>query len=149
MQPYLGGWLKPDESTVRRTSIYQLVRPEAWADLVNLEPKKYIKPVPGLQAPLYMIPGGFKVEDLDIEIVESILSERDRSKHEFFLFCRQLLRSFDDFDYILIDCPPNKMYLTKGMMRACSHFLTVTIPDRISIFGIPRLLARQNTRQNS
>jgi cellulose biosynthesis protein BcsQ len=51
-----------------------------------------------------------------------------------------MLNSFKDFDYILVDCPPNKMYLTQAMLRACSYFLTVTIPDKISVYGMPRLL---------
>jgi cellulose biosynthesis protein BcsQ len=32
------------------------------------------------------------------------------------------------------------MYLTQAMLRACSYFLTVTIPDKISVYGMPRLL---------
>jgi cellulose biosynthesis protein BcsQ len=32
------------------------------------------------------------------------------------------------------------MYLTQAMLRACNFFLMVTIADRISTFGMPRLL---------
>ncbi len=103
---------------------------------------------PGLPAPLYILPGGFNVEDLDIEIVEAIASQRERSKSEFFLYCRQLVNGLDDFQYVLIDCPPNKMYLTQGMLRASSYFLPVTIPDRISIYGMPRLLRWVNEIEN-
>jgi cellulose biosynthesis protein BcsQ len=51
-----------------------------------------------------------------------------------------MLNDFKEFDYILVDCPPNKMYLTQAMLRACNYFLTVTIPDKISVYGMPRLL---------
>jgi cellulose biosynthesis protein BcsQ len=32
------------------------------------------------------------------------------------------------------------MFLTQAMLRACSFYLPVTIPDAISIYGMPRLL---------
>jgi cellulose biosynthesis protein BcsQ len=51
-----------------------------------------------------------------------------------------MLNAFDDYEYILVDTPPNKMYLTQAMLRACSYFIPVTIPDEISIYGMPRLL---------
>jgi len=132
--------LEPEVQSESGINVYNLVRPEAWPRIRDTSFKDFVKAIPGLPAPLYIIPGGFEVEDLDIEIVETIVKERERSKNEFFLYCRQLLNAFDDFDYILIDCPPNKMYLTQGMLRASSFFIPVTIPDRISIYGMPRLL---------
>ena len=51
-----------------------------------------------------------------------------------------MINAFDDFDYVIVDCPPNKMFLTQAMLRACSYFLPVTIPDRISVYGMPRLM---------
>src|SRR5439155_1291937 len=34
----------------------------------------------------------------------------------------------------------NKTLLTQAMLRACSYYVAVTIPDAISIYGMPRLL---------
>ena len=95
------------------------------------------------------MPGGFNVEDLDIEIADAIATQRERSKSEFFLYCRQLIAALDDYEYVLIDCPPNKMYLTQAMLRASKYFLPVTIPDRISIDGMPRLLRWVNAIEPS
>jgi chromosome partitioning protein len=132
--------LDPEHQSLSEQNVYSLVAPQAWADIRNITLSQYVRSIPGLAAPLYIIPGGFSVEDLDIEIVESMISDRERSKTEFFLYCRQLIRSLDAYDYVLIDCPPNKMYLTQAMLRASSFFLPVTIPDKISIYGMPRLL---------
>jgi hypothetical protein len=77
-----------------------------------------------------------EVEDLDFELAR----EQKFAKADFFLQCRKVLALFHDFDYIFVDCPPNKMLLTQGMLRACSHYLPVVIPDRVSAYGIPRLL---------
>src|SRR5690242_10531140 len=120
--------LDPEQQTISGQNVYNLVRPQAWAGIRSLDLSAFIRPIPGLPAPLYIVPGGFNVEDLDIEIVEAIHTERERSKYEFFLYCRQLISAFDSFEYVLIDCPPNKMYLTQAMLRASSYFIPVTIP---------------------
>jgi len=51
-----------------------------------------------------------------------------------------MINSFDGYDYVIVDCPPNKMSLTQAMLRACTYFIPVTIPDMISVYGMPRLL---------
>jgi cellulose biosynthesis protein BcsQ len=86
---------------------------------------------------LYLLPGAFEVEDLDFELAQQ--SENPREK--FFEQCRRVLAVFAAFDYILVDCPPNKMFLTQGMLRACRYYLVVAIPDKVSTYGIPRLLS--------
>ena len=131
---------EPDEVELSRENIYSLVKPEAWPTFRKTQLNDFAKPVRGIPAPLYIVPGAFKVEDLDIEITEALFERRERSKSEFFLYCRQLVNAFDDFHYVLIDTPPNKMYLTQAMLRASQYYLPVTIPDGISIYGMPRLL---------
>lgn len=93
--------------------------------------------VNGFPPNLYLLPGEFEVEDLDFELAQNGASASDK----FFDQCRRVLAVFSAFDYILVDCPPNKMLLTQGMLRACSHYIVVAIPDKVSIYGIPRLLA--------
>jgi len=130
----------PKKITESRSNIYELVKPSSWPLIGDIKFNKYVKTIKGLVAPLYVIPGAFEVEDLDIEITEAIHSSRDRSKHEFFLYCRQMINAFKDYNYVIIDTPPNKMYLTQAMLRACAFFIPITIPDGISIYGMPRLL---------
>jgi chromosome partitioning protein len=89
----------------------------------------------GFPPNLYLLAGALEVEDLDYELAK----EQRFTKEEFFAQCRRVLALFHDFDYIFVDCPPNKMLLTQGMLCACSIYLTVVIPDRVSAYGIPRL----------
>ena len=131
---------EPEDIALSKDNIYNTVKPEAWPSLKQLNLNGFAKPIPGLSAPLYIVPGAFDVEDLDVEITEALFERRERSKSEFFLYCRQLIKAFDDFHYVLIDTPPNKMYLTQAMLRAARYYLPVTIPDGISIYGMPRLL---------
>ena len=137
-----------DLEVVNKTelTIYNLVKPSKWTKIKKTDFSSYVDSAPDRFAPkgLFVIKGSFEVEDLDMEIAKSTVGEQARRVDEFFLYCKQMLYSFDDYEYVIVDCPPNKMFLTQGMLRACSYFLPVTIPDVISIYGMPRLLRGSN-----
>jgi len=90
----------------------------------------------GFPENLYLLPGSFETEDLDVKLAK----EDARGTAGFFARCAQVLGLFDDFGAILIDCPPNKMFLTQGMLQAAGHYLVVVIPDKVSVYGVPRLI---------
>lgn len=130
---------EPDEVSTSRHNVYHLVKPDAWPRFGDLKVAEFSKPIPKLPAPVYIVPGAFDVENLDVEITEAIYELRERGKSEFFLYCRQLINSLSKFRYVIVDTPPNRMYLTQGMLRACRFYVPVTIPDGISVYGMPRL----------
>lgn len=132
---------EPEEVTKTENTIYHLVTPNKWHNIHKVKFQQYIEGVPDLYAPknLKIIKGAFNIDELDIEIIKAIV-ENEGTDDMLYGYCRNMLNSFREFDYILVDCPPNKMYLTQAMLRACSYYLTVTIPDKISIYGMPRLL---------
>lgn len=57
-----------------------------------------------------------------------------------------LLRGIKDilknYDYILIDCPPNLGYITLNGLRIADGYLIPTIPDVMSTYGIPQIVTR-------
>lgn len=132
----------PDEVSKTELTIYNLVKPSKWSKIKKTNFDQYVAPVRDTLAPkgVFIIKGSFDVEDLDMEIVKSFVGEKARRQDELFLYCKQMINAFDEYGYIIVDCPPNKMFLTQGMLRACSFFVPVTIPDRISVYGMPRLL---------
>ena len=132
----------PEEVSRTELTIYNLVKPTKWTKIKRTNFDNYVFKVPDSLSPknLYIIRGSFEVDELDMQIAKSIVNEEDRKIDELFLYCKQMLNGFDEFDYILVDCPPNKMFLTQAMLRACSFYLPVTIPDAISVYGMPRLL---------
>ncbi len=132
----------PEEVSQTELTIYNLVKPTKWAKISKTKFENYVFPVPDTLSPdnLFIIRGSFDVDELDMEIAKSIVNEEKRRIDELFLYCKQMLNAFDGYDYILVDCPPNKMFLTQAMLRACSFYLPVTIPDAISVYGMPRLL---------
>jgi cellulose biosynthesis protein BcsQ len=132
-----------DPAKVDKTdfTIYHLVTPNKWSKISKVPFEKYIDNVPDIHAPtgLKMIKGSFDVDALDEVIIREI-TQKTNAADLLYFYCKNMLNAFSDFDYVLIDCPPNKMYLTQAMLRASSYYLTVTIPDKISVYGMPRLL---------
>lgn len=48
----------------------------------------------------------------------------------------------DEYDYILIDCPPNLGLITLNGLRIADGFIIPTIPDVLSTYGIPQIVTR-------
>lgn len=48
----------------------------------------------------------------------------------------------NDYDYILIDCPPNMGLITLNGLRIADGYIIPTIPDVLSTYGIPQIVAR-------
>jgi chromosome partitioning protein len=48
----------------------------------------------------------------------------------------------DEYEYILIDCPPNLGIITLNGLRISSGYIIPTIPDILSTYGIPQIISR-------
>jgi chromosome partitioning protein len=48
----------------------------------------------------------------------------------------------DEYDYVLIDCPPNLGIITLNGLRMSDGYVIPTIPDVLSTYGIPQILTR-------
>jgi chromosome partitioning protein len=51
-------------------------------------------------------------------------------------------RRLNNWDYILIDCPPNLGTVTLNGLRMSNAYLIPTIPDILSTYGIPQIIKR-------
>ena len=48
----------------------------------------------------------------------------------------------DEYDIVLIDCPPNLGIITLNGLRISSGYLIPTVPDVLSTYGIPQIVTR-------
>jgi len=53
-----------------------------------------------------------------------------------------LKQRLDDYDWVLIDCPPNLGLITLNGLRISQGYLIPTIPDILSTYGIPQIVTR-------
>jgi chromosome partitioning protein len=53
-----------------------------------------------------------------------------------------LRRIQDEYDWIVIDCPPNLGLITLNGLRMAQGYIIPTIPDVLSTYGIPQIVSR-------
>jgi chromosome partitioning protein len=53
---------------------------------------------------------------------------------------RTLEDRFVQYDYVLIDCPPNLGYITQNGLEVSDFYLVPTIADKLSTYGIPQIV---------
>jgi len=125
----------PEKVSKTDLTVYNLVEPRAWTKLKQKKLENYTQALKSAYLPrnLEVIPGSFSTDELDYVIAKTLLKDEKRYLTELFLYAKQLLMSFEEeYEYVLVDCPPNKMFLTQAMLRACSFYLPVTIPDLLT-----------------
>ena len=55
---------------------------------------------------------------------------------------RAIRPRIDEYDWVLIDCPPNLGIITLNGLRISDGFVIPTIPDVLSTYGIPQIVNR-------
>lgn len=56
---------------------------------------------------------------------------------------KRAVRDFkNNYDYVLIDCPPNMGLITLNGLRIADGYIIPTIPDVLSTYGIPQIINR-------
>lgn len=58
------------------------------------------------------------------------------------LLWRAVKSRLDDYDIVIVDCPPNLGIITLNGLRISQGFVIPTIPDILSTYGIPQILTR-------
>jgi chromosome partitioning protein len=48
----------------------------------------------------------------------------------------------DEYDYVLIDCPPDMGIITLNGLKLSDYYIIPTIPDFLSTYGIPQIVTR-------
>ena len=58
------------------------------------------------------------------------------------LLLRAVKSHLDDYDVVIVDCPPNLGIITLNGLRISHGFVIPTIPDVLSTYGIPQIMSR-------
>ena len=82
--------------------------------------------------------------NVDLELATRLIGGTERDLRNNYLrvhsrLCFGLKSLEEDYDYILIDCPPNFNIVTKTAVTASDYLLVPTKPDYLSTLGIEQL----------
>lgn len=58
------------------------------------------------------------------------------------LLWRAVKSRLDDYDIVIVDCPPNLGIITLNGLRISQGYVIPTIPDHLSTYGIPQIVTR-------
>ncbi|MDF2858909.1 MAG: hypothetical protein K0Q87_4760 [Neobacillus sp.] len=58
------------------------------------------------------------------------------NEYKFKILNNALIRIKEDYDYIIIDCPPNLNFVTQNALFCSDYYIIPTILDRLSTYGI-------------
>ena len=58
------------------------------------------------------------------------------------LLWRAIKPRLDDYDIVIVDCPPNLGIITLNGLRISEGYIIPTIPDVLSTYGIPQIVSR-------
>ena len=88
-----------------------------------------------------LLPSSLDLIDVQDELA-FIPSGRFHSVTPTELLERAVKSHLDDYDVVIIDCPPNLGIITLNGLRISDGFVIPTIPDVLSTYGIPQILSR-------
>ena len=55
---------------------------------------------------------------------------------------RNVKSRLENYDYVIVDCPPNLGIITLNGLRISEGYIIPTIPDVLSTYGIPQIVSR-------
>ena len=90
---------------------------------------------------LDLIPSSLDLIDVQDRLA-SIPSGRFYTNNPTEVLRRAIRPILDEYDYVLIDCPPNLGLITLNGLRISDGYIIPTIPDVLSTYGIPQIVSR-------
>ncbi|MEH0471782.1 ParA family protein [Streptomyces sp. B21-097] len=88
-----------------------------------------------------LLPSSLDLIDVQDRLA-SMSSGRFYSNNPTDLLRRAVRKILDDYDFVLVDCPPNLGIVTLNGLRISDGYIIPTIPDVLSTYGIPQIQRR-------
>ena len=88
-----------------------------------------------------LLPSSLDLIPLQDDLV-TMPAGRFRAQTPIDILYRAIRDELDEFDFILIDCPPSLGLITLNGLRFADGYVIPTIPDVLSTYGIPQIISR-------
>ncbi|MGS0764524.1 ParA family protein [Syntrophomonas curvata] len=92
---------------------------------------------------LDLLPSSLDLIDIQDELIK-IPSRGIFSRRPISILGETLCEEINRYDIVLIDCPPNLGLITQNGLMLSQYYLIPVIPDVLSTYGIPQIVARIN-----
>ena len=118
------------------------LRPEGESPEFDLEKtlQKRVSPVDAVRK-VDLLPSSLDLIDVQDRLA-SMPSGKFFSNNPTDLLRRAVKDVLPNYDYVLIDCPPNLGIVTLNGLRIADGYIIPTIPDVLSTYGIPQIQTR-------
>jgi len=131
-------WLEADN---KGQTIYQMFFDALKNTKVFDIKKAIITNASNLKTPnLHLLPSSIKLEDIKAQLTNIGKDDKFSAISPVGVLAKHLHKVKDDYDYILIDCPPDMGIPTLNALAVSDGFIIPTIPDHISTYGIPMVM---------
>lgn len=90
---------------------------------------------------LALLPSSLDLIDIQEEL-PTIKPGRFHAANPIEILKRAIKPVLEEFDYVLIDCPPSLGLVTLNGLRISQYYVIPTIPDVLSTYGIPQIIKR-------
>lgn len=88
-----------------------------------------------------LLPSSLDLIDVQDRLA-TISSGKFYAVHPIELLWKAVKSHLDDYDIVIVDCPPNLGIITLNGLRISQSFIIPTIPDILSTYGIPQIIRR-------
>ena len=133
-------WKELDDSGYTLATLFEDVINETHNFDINYtlqENVSHIENVKGLD----LIPSSLKMIDIQDRLV-TIPQGKFYSNNPTEIIRKAIKPIINNYDYVLIDCPPNMGLITLNGLRISDAYIIPTIPDVLSTYGIPQIISR-------
>ncbi|MCK4558620.1 MAG: ParA family protein [Calditrichia bacterium] len=98
---------------------------------------------------LDLLPASLQLDETELELTSTTVGDPISSEwNKRTLLCKWIEENNidSDYDYIVFDCPPATKLVTQNAIAASHGYVIPTIPEAVSIRGIPHLIERVFTK---
>ena len=88
-----------------------------------------------------LLPSSLDLIDVQDQLVNTPVGKYGAVR-PFDILWRATKELIEDYDLVLVDCPPNLGKITQNGLRISQSYIIPTIPDHLSTYGIPQIVTQ-------